>query len=260
MHRRQRSRRWGVVLAAVAFVAVVGGFLFVTLRDDDEAATDDSLDLGPTTTLDPTTLSPEGQELYALVQAGETGTYHAAFAVDSAELASQGVGAGLELWRSGEQFREHRVSTDASGVNMLVIIGGPEGTTSCTQAPTETAFTCAEASSDQTAFSDAYASIIALLPEADTTARDETIAGQPGRCYSVTSEQATAELCFTLEGVPLLVDDGTIRFEATVVDANVTPEILALPAPGGQPPPATTVPPPTPPPPTAATTTTAPAS
>jgi hypothetical protein len=248
-----------VILAAVALVAVAG-VLFVTLRDDDEAATDDTLDLGPTTTFDPSTLSPEGQELYALVQAGESGTYHAAFAVRSAQLESQGVGAGLEVWRSGEQFREHLVSSDATGVNTVVIMGGPEGTMNCTQAPTEAAFRCSEATSDQSAFSQAYATIIALLPDGETVARDDTVAGVPARCFTVTSEESAADLCFTPEGVPLIVDDGTLRFEATVVDANVPPEILTLPAAGGQPVPASTVPPPTPPPTTAPTTTTAPAN
>jgi hypothetical protein len=243
-----RGRRIGLVIAAVVLVGLVGGLIAYLVTRDDEPDV-----LGPTTTLDPSTLSAEGQELYGLVEASRTGTYHVAYSFNSAELASQGAAASLEMWRMGEQFREHRVGVDPTGVSTTILIGGPDGAMTCggdPAAPTAPA-TCQEASVGEPNLDEAFADVIAFLPEGETTAADATVADVAARCFTVTSEEQTTEVCFTPEGVPLRIDDGTVHLEATVVDANVPPEILVLPAAGAEPPPATTVPPPVAPPTTA---------
>jgi hypothetical protein len=247
--QRSRSARWriGLIVSLVTLAVLIGGLLIFLANRDDEP------DLaGPTTALDPSTLSPEGQELYALVEASQSGTYHVALAVESPDLASAGAAAHIELWRNGDQFREHRVGVDPSGVANTVVIGGPDGAMTCGGAPGSPP-TCAPAdgeSADPT-LDGAFATVIASAAEGETTASDDTVAGQPARCFSVVDGERTLAACFTAEGTPLLLDDGAVHFEATLVEATVPDDILVLPAEGSEPPPAVTIPPPVAPPTTA---------
>ncbi len=241
-----------MVGAAVILVVLLGGLLAIISNVTEDEP--DTVDIGPTTTLDPSTLSAEGQELYSLVEASEVGPYHVAFAVDSPELGSAGAAAQLEFWRDGASFREHRIGVDPSGNSTTIVIGGPDGAVSCGGA-VGAAPTCTAAPDVEAALGSALATIVALLPEGETTVADATVANLPARCFTITSGEQVAELCLTSEGIPLRVDDGSVRFEASLVEPTVPPEILALPAEGAEPAPATTVPAPVPSPTTAPATT-----
>lgn len=252
-HGVRRTRRVALIVGAVVLVAVLGGLIaFLANRDDEPDL------LGSTTTLDPSTLSPEGQELYALVQSSQAGTYHVAFAVESPELASSGAAAAIEIWRKGDQFREHRVGVDASGTSNTVVIGGPDGAVSCGGDPAAPP-TCADAAGSEPTLDGAFATIIADVANGETTVADETVAELRARCFTVVSGEQTIEVCFTAEGIPLRVDDGVIHFEASVVETTVPDDVLVLPAVGAEPPPAVTIPPPVAPTTTAPPATTAPA-
>jgi hypothetical protein len=241
-----------VVGAVVLLVVLAGGLVAVIANIADDEP--DTVDLGPTTTLDPSTLSTEGQELYALVEASQAATYHVAFGVESATLASAGAAAQLEVWRQGESFREQQVGVDATGNSTTVVIGGPDGAVTCgggVGAPP----TCTDAPDAESALTTAFATIIAQLPDGETVVSDATVANLPARCFTVTADEASYEACLSAEGIPLRVDDGSIRLEAALVETTVPPEALVLPAAGAEPPPAVTVPPPVPPPAAAPTTT-----
>jgi hypothetical protein len=246
-----------VVGAVVLLVVLAGGLIAViaNLAEDEP----DTVDLGPTTTLDPSTLSTEGQELYALVEASEAGTYHVGFSVESDTLASAGAAAQLEVWRQGESFREQQVGVDASGNSTTIVIGGPDGAVSCgggVGAPPA----CTDAPDAQPSLTTALATIIAQLPDGETAVADATVANVPARCFTITAEESSYEACLSADGIPLRVDDGSIRLEAALVETTVPPEILVVPDAGAEPPPAVTLAPPIPPPaPPAAPSTTAPA-
>jgi len=238
--------------AAVLLVVLLGGLIAViTNIAEDEP---DTVDLGPTTTLDPSTLSAEGQELYSLVEASGAGTYHVAFTVDSSDLASAGAAAQLEVWRDGASFREHRVGVDATGNSTTIVVGGADGVVSC-GGGVGAAPTCADAPDAEPALDSALATVVALLPDAETTVVDVTVANLPARCFTITTDEQAAEVCLTAEGIPLRVDDTSVRFEASLAEASIPPEILVLPAVGAEPVPAITVPAPVPPPTTAPVTT-----
>jgi hypothetical protein len=258
-HRRRRPpsprRRWLVAGAIGVLVLLAGGLIAViaNLAEDEP----DTVDLGPTTTLDPSTLSAEGQELYALVEASEAATYHVGFGVESETLASAGAAAQLEVWRQADSFREHQIGVDASGSSTTVNIVGPDGAMTCgggVGAPP----TCTESQDADSAITTALATIIAQLPDGDTVVADETIANVPARCFTTTAGEAVYEACLSADGIPLRIDDGSIRLEAALVETTVPPEVLVVPAVGAEPSPAVTLTPPVPP--AAAPTTTAPGS
>jgi hypothetical protein len=211
-------------------LAVIAGALIAVIANISEDEPD-TVDLGPTTTLDPSTLSAEGQELYSLVQASEAGTYHVGYTVTSPDLAAAGAATQLEVWKDGELFREQRVGVDASGNSTTVLIGGPDGAVTCGGAVGAPP-TCADEPDPQPALSSALATVIAQLPDADTTVVDATVANLPARCFTVSASDRTLETCLSLDGIPLRINDGSIGLEASLVEATVPPEVLVLPAVG----------------------------
>jgi hypothetical protein len=62
------------------------------------------------------------------------------------------------------------------------------------------------------------------------TVRDDTVAGVPARCFTVTSADApVAEACFDADGIPVSIDGGDGRLERVEVGRGVDPEVIVIP-------------------------------
>jgi len=228
--RRDRRRIYGTAILVAMVAGTVGGAVLAIGGGDDRtgggnqrsAPTTPEVDLSPATTLDPSTLSAEAQELLALVEAGRVGTFHVVYEARSSELDAAGSSAVLELWRRGEEVRQETVLTEAGVSNRMIAIGGPAGTISCEQPPGQE-LACRQVSDEALGpTDDLLATIVGLLPTGEVTARDETVAASAARCFAVVDGDTEAELCLNADGVPLRIADDVLVLEATMLDRAVT--------------------------------------
>jgi hypothetical protein len=182
--------------------------------------------------LDPSTLSPVGQELLALVTAGRSARFHAVYELTGDELPQNLTSpATLEVWRSSSSIRQDSEIVEARGATRRVGIGTPEGTVSCQEAP-DVPLQCQQVSTDPVDPTDDFvAQAIDSLGSAEVTVRDETIDGYSARCYVLLSEGKRQELCLTPAGVPLLIDTDGLRGELSSLSETFDDSVFVPPAP-----------------------------
>lgn len=235
------------LIGVVIMLGLVGATLVTPRSSGGPSTTASTTTTDPTTTttavpttttvLDPTTLGPEGQELYQLVQTGRAGQYHVRFQLSGTSLPATATSAFLDIWRSGALVRQDTRLEETSGVTHGANIGGPDGTISCQEQP-GLAMACQRLSSDPLPPEDDFlSSIMQRLSQAAIEARDDEIAATPVRCFVLDGDDTVnrSELCLTAAGVPLRVDVVGLKADALELQGEVDPAIFEPPAPVSEP-------------------------
>ena len=239
---RRKRVRLGALIAAFIIIGLVGATLAIPSDDTRNTTTEtsepaDTSTTEPSTTttvLDPSRLGPEGQEVYALVQAGRASDYYVRFDLSGANLPPSATSTSLEIWRSGPRLRQDTDLVDATGTTHGSNLGGPDGTITCRQQP-GLELTCRqETTTPLPADADFLSSIMERLGGAEIVARDDTIVGVAVRCFVLDgdTEANRSEVCLSATGVPLLVEVPGLRARAEETRNDpVDPAVFVPPAP-----------------------------
>ena len=220
-------KRWWVIAAIFAAGILLGGaVVWVVARGDSPGKKS-------TVAADKPKASAPAQELLDRIDAGEKGTYHVRYSY----TGSSGTGAVMEIWRKAERVRRDlTVVSPVEGtakteeilqngtLTRCLLIG--DHPWQCTGAPVQAAGTLKSPINGVNA--DVAGKTVAVS--------DDTIAGQPAKCYTVTPASTASTLtaqpvqfCFSAESVPLRIDGGdgkpvnATNFDFTVDDGVFTP-------------------------------------
>lgn len=167
----------------------------------------------------PVGVSPEGQELLRLLAVGRSRPLHARYSISD--------GARLELWRSGDRYRQDTEIRGPDGVlERSVSIHRPEGDVTCRRSG-DGAWTCRRAAAPPAP----EAAVVSELEGRSVTARDASIAGAAARCFTVSGSDQSAELCLDSRGTLLVLATGDARLELEDADESVAPRVFEPPAP-----------------------------
>jgi hypothetical protein len=242
LSRATKRQRVAGLVAVVILIGLVGATLAVPGDDSDGASS--TTTAGPSTTtttapvttttvLDPSTLGPEGQELYALVQAGRGSDYYVRFQLSGSSLPIGASNAALEIWRSGPRIRQDTRLDEAAGVTHGANFGGPDGTVTCREQPGLELACRQDSTAPLPPEADFLSSIMERLSGAAIVARDDTVIGVPARCFVLDDRTPAnrSEVCLTAGGVPLVVEVPALRAEALETAGAVDPTIFVPPAP-----------------------------
>jgi len=230
------------LLAAGLIIGLVGATLAIpddksttetTTPTTSSASTSTTAPSTTTTILDPATLGADGQELYALVQAGRASDYYVRFELSGTSLPPTATSTLLEIWRSGPRLRQDTTLEDATGVTHGTNLGGPDGTVTCREQPGLEMSCRQDSTVPLPPDADFLSSIMERLSGAEIAAREDTIAGVPARCFVLDGDVAASrsELCLSATGVPLVVEVPGLRARATETSAAVDPAVFVPPAP-----------------------------
>jgi len=189
-------------------IAVGSGALGLALRRDDG----DGASSTTTTTPDDTTttevatldeLSGPARDLAELLAAGRTRTYHARY---QGSTVGQDDGAiVIESWAKDGRFRQD-VGFDVGGVavqrSTFVL---DERGVSC-QRSGEEPWSCTDLPRSEVQGADPLTgSALAQLKHAAVGEQEGAVDGRPARCFIVTYDAQTTEMCISPDGIPLQI-------------------------------------------------------
>jgi hypothetical protein len=240
LNRASGRRRVAGLLAAGLVIGVVGATL--ALPDDVAdtttpttvpATTSTTAPTTTTTILDPATLNADGQELYALVQAGRASEYYVRFDLSGSSLPPSATSTSLEIWRSGPRLRQDTTLEDATGITHGINLGGPDGTITCREQPGLEVSCRQDSTTPLPPDADFLSSIMERLSGAEIVTREDSIAGVPARCFVLDGDVAAnrSEVCLSATGVPLVVEVPGLRARANETTTAVDPAVFVPPAP-----------------------------
>jgi hypothetical protein len=155
----------------------------------------------------------QGRELVDLISRGQSLTYTATYQNNdpTSQLGTQSV----QLYRDGSHVRQDAtVTIDGQSIETQAFSSG--GTVRACQRPAGGAsWQCQDVPPDQAPDIDGrIRAAVSELSGSTTGGVDETIAGQPSRCYDVTDTDGTAmQLCVTNQGVPARLKSGAASVE-----------------------------------------------
>ena len=236
-----RLNRGALVLGVVGLVAVTSGALSLTLLDDDggdpEAATTTTVpgagdDDETTSTTSPASieeLEGDARELAELLAAGRARSYHATY-----EGSSDGATAGtiaLESWADAGRFRQD-VSFDVGGlaVRRSTFVLEDRGVT-CQRSGDEP-WQCTDVPRDDVQGADPLTGgTLAQLRDAAVGEDVRDVAGRRARCFTVSFDAQTTEMCVSEDGIPLQVRTADARLLVTLLEDEVDADVFTPPAP-----------------------------
>lgn len=159
-------------------------------------------------------------------------TYHASYSSRATLADGTSTDVVVELWRRLPLARRDFTIVSAGDRFATREYLSEAGVASClaTDADGFDRFQCDEATSDRA--DPAAPAFDAVDPhDGAVTARDEVIDGAAARCFQLDAgARVLKEVCFDDTGVPLVVDDGELRFVATEVAMEVSDADVEQPA------------------------------
>lgn len=213
-------RRPAVVIGAV--VVAIGIVTFVTIR----AGTRDD-DLVPATEAS-TTVPPPGPqaELLRLVDRGRQASY----AVTYRQVGPAGEST-VHVSRRPPRERTETVSGAGEDTKRSVTVVSDSGRVGCTQQGTAPWSCERQPGRGGGALGDILsATIVAQIRTLNVEPRDEKLAGNDARCFTVSGGQGPpAEMCLTAEGILVRVVAGETRLEVTELDRATPPDSAFVP-------------------------------
>jgi hypothetical protein len=237
-----RINRVALVLGVVGLIAVTSGALSLTLLDDDDDAPDaqtttttslpGSDDEETTTSTSPASieeLQGDARELAELLAEGRSRTYHATY-----EGSSSGASAGsiaLESWAKDGRFRQD-VAFEVGGISVQrsTFVLDDRGV-SC-QRSGEEPWTCNDLPrSDVQGADPLTGGTLAQLRDAAVGEVVRDVAGRRARCFTVSFDAQTTEMCVSEEGIPLQVRAADAELVVGTLEDQVDDDVFTPPAP-----------------------------
>lgn len=220
-------------LLVVVLAAVIG--VRIAASDDDDAevstANPTSTSTGADSTSTTSTTSVAGPtapnlvgaaaDLAAALAHAATLDYHARYeGVDQREDGST-TNYVIEVWLRPPDARRDTSVSRADGEILVREYSSPTGDTVCFDQGTGS-FTCSPTEAGQTVNPEAVA-----FDAVDPAGGPVTLVGS---CYQVAAAEAVQEICLDAEGIPEIVDDGSLRLVRSLLERDVADSDLALPA------------------------------
>lgn len=223
-----------LIVAAIGMLAATVGVFVVAGEDDPtDAASTTSTTASSSTTSTPDVsiedLSGAARDLAELLATGRAGTYHARYEGTSADERSSGI--VLETWAKNGRFRQ----------DTLVDVGGErfhrahfvldDHGAACTRTG-DADWTCQRvALSDIEGVDLLNGSTLDQLRQATVGESSGEVDGRPARCFVITYDAQTTELCASPEGIPLRIRGQTSELHVQVLEGEVNDEVFEVPAP-----------------------------
>lgn len=234
------SRRDGRSVAPIALIVAALGLLAATVGvfavavDDNQAAPTTTAPPAPTST---TTSVPDvavedltgaARELAELLAAGRATTYHARYSGSSTADAS---GLVLETWAKEGRYRQ----------DTLVDVGGERFHRShfvladygaaCTQLG-DAGWSCQRVARAEIAGADLLnGSTLDQLRKATVGESPGEVDGRSARCFVITYDAQTTELCASPEGIPLRIRGQSSELRIEALEADVDEHVFEVPEP-----------------------------
>jgi hypothetical protein len=178
----------------------------------------------------PTALSAEGRELVGLMQKSLDATYHARYQSAIADPRAQGTLMTMDVWRKGTLTRQE-VAVQAQGSKSRSdTFQVPPNVVSCTQVG-DSPWTCKPPTEVKPA-DPPEVKVKQELARGAITARDDTVAGVPARCFTFPAGGDVSETCLMSDGVVARMVTTSSRFELAAFSGAVPDEAFTAPTAG----------------------------
>jgi hypothetical protein len=228
-----RLPRIALVLGVVAIIAVTSGALGLALLDgdDDDTTTSTTAPESTTTTATATIdeLSGDARALAELLAAGRTTTYHARYA--GATLGETEGSIALESWAKDGRFRQD-VSFSVGGVPVQRSTYVLEDRGVTCQRSGEEDWQCHDLPKSEVQGADPLTGgTLAQLKEAAVGEAPGEVEGRPARCFTVTFDAQTTEMCVSEDGIPLQIRTQESRLVVEVLEDVVDDAVFEPQAP-----------------------------
>lgn len=187
-------------------------------------------DPGSSTTTTPAPSGPEARELADAVERASGLSYHAVYEGESQSANGVQRATTIEVWRVPPLARRDTVVTTTAGSLRVLEFRTTDGIVACLDLSVGED---AEHECQQLALGEsvdpAEPIFDAVNPGAgEVTASDSEEAGVAVRCYQVAAMEPQ-EACFDADGIPVVVDDGSLRLVRTSLDHTVDESALQPP-------------------------------
>jgi hypothetical protein len=212
-----------------------------TTSSDDSG--DDSADDGTTTTAvaapipAPEPIATDGLtgaalELAEAINRAGSLTYHAVYSGSHASSSGSTSEVTVEIWRQLPLARRDtsiKADTGTLSTRELRLADQLLGCVDTSKGDTEPAWICLPAAGKGVDPADPVLGR-ATPTDGAVAARDDEVAGEAARCFTVTEADGTVqEACFDLDGIPLSIDGGDGRLVRSEVGRGVDPAVVAIP-------------------------------
>ena len=174
---------------------------------------------------------PEGPvgELLRLLDRSQAATYTLRLASTD---TSSGARATVWLWRRPPLVRTDTESGEGDAARRSAKLFIPSGSAACTRAGSGP-WDCKARPDLRAGDLDVLsADVVSRLSRVGVAVADDTIGGEAVRCFVLTEQDTTTQLCLTSDGIPVRVVTGKVRAEVAQLDRSPPPEdVFRPPAP-----------------------------
>jgi hypothetical protein len=226
-------RRIALILGVVAIVAVTSGAIGLVAAgddDDDKASTTSTTEPESTTTTESATideLEGDARELAELLGAGRQLTYHARYTGSSIGEVEGSI--TLESWAKDGRFRQDvAFAVGGVAVQRATFVLDDKGV-SCQRSGDEP-WECNELPKSQVEGADPLTGgTLAQLKKAAVGEAPGEVEGRSARCFTVSYDAQTTEMCLTPDGIPLQIRTTESRLVVEVLEVEVDDEVFTPP-------------------------------
>lgn len=221
-----------LIAAVVAMVAVGSGALGIALLDDDESSSSTASTTPESTTTTEAVpldeLSGPARELAELLAQGRTRTYHARY-VGSSTGETEGAIA-IESWAKDGQFRQDvGFQVGDIAVRRSTFVLDERGVT-CQRSGDEP-WACTDVARSEVQGADPLTgSALAQLRDANVGESAGEVDGRPARCFTVSYDAQSTEMCVSEDGIPLQIRTSDSRLVVEVLEDTVDDAVFQPPA------------------------------
>ena len=230
MGRTGRFTRGAVIVAVVALVAVSSGAVALFVLDDDSgpSTTTTSITTSTTEAVDIDELSGPARDLADLLERGRSTTYHARYRGSS--IGESEGSLTLESWASEGRFRQDvRFEVAGQQVDRASFLLPDRGVV-CNRSGDEP-WACADLPRSEVQGAEPLTgSALAQLRDAQVGEAPGEVDGRPARCFTVSFDAQTTEMCVSPDGIPLQIRTAESRLAVEVLDDAVDDSVFEPPA------------------------------
>lgn len=221
-----------LIAAVIALVAAGSGALGLVLSNDDDELADDQSDASESTTtterINLDELRGSARDLAELLAEGRSTTYHARYA-GSATGENEGTIA-IESWAKDGQFRQDvAFEVGDIAVQRSTFVLDDRGV-SCQRSGDEP-WACSDLPKSEVQGADPLTgSALAQLRGAAVGEAAGEVEGRPARCFTVSFDAQSTEMCVSAEGVPLQIRTASSRLVIELLEHDVDDAVFEPPA------------------------------